>query len=154
MVVIRMIEQICAHIHNYFLTDDDGNAWHRESGEFTVENEGIALDFLVEGSYFLVNGSRFNDGVYAYPAENMSAETFTGTIWEMRPPRRFIQLAGEIEAWQAKYGDVVLSPYQSESVQGAYSYTKAASSGGGSTAAAGSWEAIFRSRLNEWRKMR
>lgn len=147
-----MLETICAHIHNYFLTDADGLPFHRETGTFTITNGAIDLPFLVEGSYFLVTGSRFNDGIFQYPAADMQDETFTGVIWEMRPPRAFLALAQEIAAWQDKYGATVNSPYQSENVIGVYSYQlKASGMSVGENLA--TWQDIFGNCLNQWRKI-
>lgn len=154
-----MIDQICAYIHNFFLKEKNGDVYHREAGTFTIENGTIDLPFLVDGSYFLISGSRFNDGVYTYPVTppepgkepTLKDETFTGVIWEMRPPKSFLALVNEITAWQARFGDAVSSPYQSESFAG-YSYSlKSGATGGADTAA--SWQGVFRSRLNEWRKI-
>ena len=71
----------------------------------------------------------------------------------MKVPRAFLALADEIQAWVDKYGDVMNSPYQSESVIGEYSYTKASAglSSGGDTQS--DWQYVFRKRLNEWRKI-
>lgn len=146
-----MLETVCAHIHNYFC-DEDAIV----SGTWTVEDGAIDLDGVVlEGQYFRVVGSALNDGVYQYPAADMADETFTGQIWPMRPPRAFLQTVTDIEAWQAKYGEAMASPYQSESVIGVYSRTK---QGGnttqGAAADADGWKSAFRSRLNPWRKLR
>ena len=81
-------------------------------------------------------------------------EVFEGEIWAMKVPREFVLLAGEIEAWENKYGAVMASPYQSENVIGVYSYTKASGSGGSGGATGAGWESAYRSRLNRWRKLR
>ena len=64
----------------------------------------------------------------------------------------FIQnpdLAKEIEAWEAKNGEVASGVYQSESF-GGYTYTKATDA---ATGGAMSWQSVFRSRLSAWRKI-
>lgn len=140
-----MLEQICAFIHNYFVGD-------RYSGTFSITDGTLTIDGLVDGQYFRICGSRLNDGVYQYPVSGLTDETFTGVVWEMRPPKLFLSLVDEIEAWNEKYADTMNSPYSSESF-GGYSYSKAqgyASAGGGMMS---SWQAIFGSRLNEWRKL-
>lgn len=141
-----MLDEICANIHNWFCDADDIRA-----GAFAIEGGALALDFLAEGQYFRIVGSLFNDGVYTYPAEGLTDETFDGEVWPMRPPKAFVALCAEIEAWQDKYGAVMASPYQSESVIGVYSYTKAATGSGGS--GSGGWESAFRGKLNRWRKL-
>ena len=66
-------------------------------------------------------------------------------------PKAVVELAGEIAAWQEKYGAVIDSPYTSESF-GGYSYSKA--SGAGDSAGSGGWQAAFRARLNPYRKLK
>lgn len=141
-----MLEQICAYIHNYFYGD-------RLVGSFTIEEGSITLPFI-DGQYFRVCGSHLNDGVYQYPATGLTDETFNGVIWEMRPPRALLALAEEISAWVAKYGDAVTGPYQSESF-GGYSYTLKSGTGanGQSDASAAGWQGVFKSRLDQWRKL-
>ena len=130
-----MIEMVCAHIHNYFKR-------RVFQGSYTIENGALALDALKPGQYFRIIGSAFNDGVFLYPADGLTDETFTGEIWEMCPPRLFLDLVSRIEAWEAKYGD---SPYASEDVIGVYSYTR---SDGGK-----GWAGAFAGELNPFRKL-
>jgi len=142
-----MIEQICACIHNYFYGD-------RYSGTFTITGGVLTVPGLLDGQYFRICGSRLNDGVYQYPATGLTDETFTGVIWDMRPPKSFLSLVTEIEVWQQKYGDAVSGPYQSESFDG-YTYTlkSGSNASGQSDPNASSWQGVFRARLNEWRKL-
>ena len=142
-----MLELICAFIHNYFYGD-------RYSGTFTIANGILTVDGLLNGQYFRVCGSKLNDGVYQYGIDLLNDETFTGVVWEMRPPKMFLALVDEIEAWQAKYGEAVAGPYQSESF-GGYSYTlkSGSTASGQADNAASSWQGVFRNRLNEWRKI-
>jgi hypothetical protein len=142
-----MLDEICGHIHNYFADAEDIRAGH-----FVVENGGMELPFLKEGQYFRVTGSTFNDGVFRYPAQDMTDEAFDGTIWPMKPPRAFLSLCEEIVAWQEKYGAAMASPFSGESIIGVYSYTRAAGSDGGGASGA-AWAQAFKSRLNRWRKL-
>lgn len=148
-----MLEQICAFIHNYFLTDSSGNAYGRHEGPFPIVDGGITLDGYEDGDYFLVRGSRRNDGVYMYPATDMQGDTLDGVVWEMRPPKAFLDLVSKISDWNDKYGEAVQSPYQSESFNG-YSYTKAgAGTSGGADVSATGWAGVFKAQLNQWRKL-
>ena len=154
-----MLDAICAHLHNYFIADSDKHA-----GTFTITGGAIDLsDFLLNGQYFRIVGSALNDGVYKYPAQPeqgkpaiLQDETFTGEVWAMKVPRAVVAIAGEIEAWQAKYGSAAMSPYQSESVIGVYSRSKASggSRNGDGSASPATWQTMFAYRLNEWRKLR
>lgn len=146
---MTMLGKICAHIHNWFTDPEEIRA-----GVWTIENGVIDLSgILLDGQYFRIDGSALNDGVYQYPAECLIDENFAGRIWPMRVPRDFIELCEQIEAWQTKYGAAVESPYQSESVIGVYSYTKASGDGSGGTSGP-TWETTFRAALNQWRKIR
>ena len=142
-----MVEQICAYIHNFFVKKTI-------RGTFTISGGRLTVAGLVPGQYIYIKGSRFNDGVCLFEVDELSNETFDGEIWDMHLPRTFIQLVNEIEAWVAKYGDTVNGPYQSESF-GGYSYSlKTGSNGNGNydTTAAG-WQGVFKTRLNQYRKL-
>lgn len=149
-----MLQQVCEHIHNYFIKD-------RFEGKFEVADGMISLP-LLDGQRFLIQGSALNDGVYTYhdtgikndddsEAVGLRAETFTGTICALAVPPAVIALAGEIKSWVDTNGEVVNTPYTSESVLGVYSYTKAS----GGTGAGGnvSWMDVYKEPLNRWRKV-
>lgn len=140
-----MLEQVLRHLNNWFLVDI-------HEGTFTVENGSIALPFLQTNQYFRICGSVFNDGLHLYPAVDLTDETFTGTVWVLAVPKSVVALAEDIAAWEEKNGEAVLSPYTSESF-GGYSYTKA-SGGKADTSAVTGWQDAFKSRLNDWRKLK
>lgn len=150
-----MVEQVMRHVRNYFIRE------HR-MGQFSIR--GCMLyphDFLLDGQRFYITGSFLNDGVYTYhqygikdaddeSAAILSDEDFSGIVYAMAVPPAFIALSREIGEWVGKFGEVTNSPYQSETFNG-YSYTKTSgdpSSGGGLT-----WQKIFQSQLNQWRKV-
>ena len=139
-----MLEQVLMHLNNWFLVPGGIH-----EGTYTIEDGGIALPFLANGQYFRICGSVFNDGLHQYPASDLKAETFEGTVWALAVPQAVIELAAEIEAWQTKNGDASVSPYQSESF-GGYSYSKSTDSASGGAV---TWQSAFRSRLNAWRKI-
>ena len=100
--------------------------------------------------YFRIVGSIFNDGVYKNDDElHLTDELFDGAVWLMAVPREIVDLAKEISDWNKKYGEAINTPYQSESF-GGYSYSKAS---GGSNGSSPSWQSVFSSRLNKWRKI-
>lgn len=140
-----MLEQILKHLNNWFLVDI-------HEGEFSVENGSITLPFLQTNQYFRIIGSVFNDGLHQYPATDLTDETFTGVVWALAVPKAVINLSADIEKWQEKNGETVLSPFTSESF-GGYSYTKASAGNAGTSAVTG-WQDAFRSRLNDWRKIK
>lgn len=150
-----MLQQMLENIHNYFIKD-------RQESDYEIVDGMISLSFLKEGQRFLIEGSDLNDGVYTYHAEGIKNdddteaaglrdETFAGTICALAVPPAVIALSGEIKAWVEAYGDEVNSPYQSESVLGVYSYSKASGvNGAGGTAG---WADVFGNQLNRWRKV-
>lgn len=139
-----MLTELCGVLRNWFETD-------RISGTYTVENGSITLPFLQNGQFFRVVGSVFNDGVHQYPDYAMADETFDGSIWPMSVPPALLCLGEEIKAWQEKNGDIAASPYTSESF-GGYSYSKT-TSGSATSAGMVTWQSVFKSRLNQWRKI-
>ena len=139
-----MLEQVLMHLKNWFLVPGGIH-----EGTYTIEDGGITLPFFANGQYFRICGSVFNDGLHQYPASDLKAETFEGTVWALAVPQAVIELSAEIEAWQKKNGDASVSPYQSESF-GGYSYSKATDSASGGAV---TWQYAFRSRLNAWRKL-
>lgn len=138
-----MLEEILRHIKNWFLIS--GGIYE---DDYVIENGDINLPFLQVGQYYRILGSLFNDGLHQYQTEELRPESFHGTIWALAIPRDLIQIAGEIKNWQDKNGNA--SPYASESF-GGYSYTKATSS---TTGQAVTWQDVFRTRLNPYRKIR
>lgn len=141
-----MLEQVLREIKNWFQIGI-------YPGNYTIESGGITLPFLLDGQYFRIIGSIFNDGLHQYGQEmpNLIDEEFSGTIWALAIPKAVQDIASEIDTWQSKYKDTVESPYTSESF-GGYSYSKA--SGAGDSGEAAGWQSAFRSRLNQWRKLR
>ena len=137
-----MLETVLQNLNNWFLVPDGVHA-----GEFTVQGGQLTLPFLQTGQYFRVVGSVFNDGLHQYPVADLTDETFTGSVWALAVPKAVIELAEEIDAWQTKNGDP--GPFTSESF-GGYSYGKATNASG----MAVGWQDVFKSRLNDWRRIR
>lgn len=151
-----MLTEICNFIHNYFEHES-------YSGTFTIANGTIDLDDIVRfGQRFRIVGSALNDGIYTYRMDGvydddgsalaeLSDETFTGVVYAMSVPKFVLQVAADAAAWVEKNQSALDSPYTSESF-GGYAYTKA--SGSGSNAGGPlSWQDVFRSKLNAYRKI-
>lgn len=137
-----MLEEILRHLNNWFLVPDGVY-----EDTYTIEDSGIALPFLVNGQYFRIVGSLFNDGLHQYLAEDLTPETFNGAVWALAIPKQVITLADEIKAWQDKQG--APSAYTSESF-GGYSYSKATNASGVPLG----WQDVFKSQLSRWKKIR
>lgn len=140
------LTELCQELNNWFVKS-------MAFGNFTISDGEISLsDFLQDGQYFRIVGSVFNDGVYQYPATNLTDETFDGAVWSMAVPPSVIDLLHDITNWQNKYNEAVLSPYASESF-GGYSYTKASGfTSDGTGNGSGGYKTVFADKLNRWRK--
>lgn len=132
-----MLETVLMYLNNWFVMG-------RYDDTYTIEDGKLTLPFLVNGQYFRIVGSLFNDGVYRYPAD-LTNETFDGSVWALALPKALLSTVDEITAWQAKNGDS--GPYTSESF-GGYSYSKATNSKG----VAVGWRDVFAAQLAPWKK--
>ena len=144
-----MLTELCQELHNWFERE-------RHIGTFTIEAGVLTGLDLLNGQYYRIIGSVFNDGVHKYgdATDVLTDETFEGAVWALGIPKAVIDLAAEIAAWRAKYesaDSAAMSPFNSESF-GGYSYAK---SGAGvtSSSGAGGWVGVFASQLNRWRKI-
>ena len=146
-----MLDQICGYLKNWFEKD-------KYVGDITIEDNVITPYIPIQdGQYIRIVNSVFNDGIYKIPLEegvNLTDETFHGGVWLLAIPKEVLDLATDIEAWQAKYGGVdsqAMSPFNSESF-GGYSYSKSSgASADGSNS--GTWQSAFSARLSRWRKI-
>lgn len=153
-----MLTELCQYLKNWFNRKPNGDYYPKYNGKIVISEGNIifADSFaLVDGQYYRIMGSLFNDGVHKV-GDTLADEVFEGAVWSMAVPPVVVSLAAEIADWQAKYGNVdseAMSPFQSESF-GGYSYSK---SGGGSASGANknaaTWESAFAARLEPWRKI-
>ena len=144
-----MLSELCAEIRNYFLRD-----YRRDihAGRFTISDGSIEpLSFLQDDQYFRIVGSVFNDGVHKYGDEDLTDETFEGSVWAMAVPPDVIALSEEIDSWIEENKDVLDSPYQSESF-GGYSYSKGSNYANDSNSAY-SWRNQFASKMARYRRI-
>lgn len=135
-----MLDVICAHLRNYFAVAEI-------HGTFDISGGEINLPQIKEGQYFRIVGSVFNDGVYRYPAKNLTDESFDGEVWAMAIPPALIALADDIKKY-TESESAKPSPYVSESF-GGYTYTKAKDA----TGVPADWRKLFGASLNRWRKL-
>lgn len=146
-----MLSEICAYLRNYF----DRNQ-PKFYGEIRIEDGALVSfeDKLQNGQYFRIVNSTFNDGVYLYPASDLTDETFSnGSVWAMAVPPDLIALIVEMEAWKTNNAYALNTPYQSES-KADYSYTlKSGTDGSGKNNGASALINQFSGRLARWRKL-
>lgn len=142
-----MINELCQELHNWFDRDQIKVCGELKIVNGKIDNE-IFNNAIKVNQYFRIIGSVFNDGIYKYTNDlTLTDEVFKGSIRLMAVPDQVVDLAAEISTWLATYTDVANSPYQSESF-GGYSYSKTTGKSGPV-----SWQSIFKSRLNQWRKI-
>lgn len=144
-----MLTQICAEIKNYFTREED-----KHTGDFEIINGQITPSLpILDGQYYRIIGSVFNDGVHISSDVLKDEPKFNGSVWLMRVPSDVEGIAREIAEWEislAKNG-VMDSPYSSESF-GGYSYTMAGNADGKNGA---SWtnQSNFMAKLRQYRKV-
>lgn len=136
-----MLEDVLQELNNWFVRGI-------YAGDYEIKDGSIVLPFLVDGQYFRILGSLFNDGLHKYPDDGLVSERFNGVIWALAVPSAVVSLAEEIAAWNEKNG-ASPGPYTSESF-GGYSYTRATNAQG----MAVGWQDVFAARLAPWRKLR
>lgn len=136
--------EVLVYLRNFF----PGEKWQFFGEEIT--DKRLSLPGLENGDYYLIEGSRRNNGIHVYGNSDLRNETYTGIVTEVCVPPALLELLDEINAWQDKNVEAIQSPYQSESF-GGYSYTKA--SGNTASGEVTSWKTVFGPRLRAWRKI-
>lgn len=152
------ITEYCEYCNNFFLKDYITYT-DIYKGEFTIESGAfVSPDFTLKtGQYFRIVGSDVNDGVYCNKPASMALlqdETFTGQVWIMAVPKAFVALCDKADAWRNKYesvGNANMSPFQSESVQGVYNYSKGSTGSGNSSAV--TWQSQFGKFFSAYRRI-
>lgn len=149
-----MLTDLCRELNNWFeIRDKYGRPNGRRFGTFTIKNGTLAIDGAQNGQYVRICESVSNDGVYEYPLSDLKDETFYGAVWLMAVPPEVVELSKKIEEWIEKYGDVVRSPFNSETFDD-YSYTKASASATGANGVSSpTWQSAFADELSHWRKI-
>lgn len=147
------LTELCKELRNWFEKSKYFGTFQIVNGEIDL-SELVADGSLQVGQYFRICDSVFNDGVYQYPASDLTDEVFEGAVWAMAVPPTVIAMQTEINNWLSDEDvqKALASPYQSESF-GGYSYTKA-SAGSNDSGEGITWQKKFKSQLNQWRKIR
>ena len=152
-----MLSELCRELKNWFDRGQPKFIGDIEIVDGHITDTGFLTD-IQNGQYFRIIGSVFNDGVYCFKNTlTLHDEKFHGALWLMAIPKEVIDLSADIDAWVEKYGGVdsaAMSPFNSESF-GGYSYSKGSTSSSASGAVhnPSSWQSVFASRLNRWRKI-
>lgn len=140
------LEDYCAELNNYFIYDWDSDIY---LDIYTISEGAITpLDFIETDQYFRIVGSVLNDGVYQNAGNlDLINEEFSGAVWAMYIPPRFLEIVDEADAYIASHPDSTIT---SESF-GGYSYSK--SSGNDGTLFSYLPKSIS-DKLNSYRKLR
>lgn len=151
-----MLSEICGFLKNWFDLEKIFGKFRVEDGLLIWEDSPGNIG-LQDGQYYRVTGSVFNNGVHKWGEDALTdEEPFNGSVWLMGVPPDLVAIAGEIEAYMAKYGgteSAAMSPYASESF-GGYSYSKGGgNSGSGAWGSAPVWFNAFGPRLMRWKKL-
>lgn len=138
-----MLETVLNHLHNWFPVTGAARA-----GTFIIVSGKIKLDHVLEGQYYKIEGSVFNNGLHKYGDGDdvLTDETFTGRVIPLAIPKKVIKLAERIKTYCEKNPE---TDKISESF-GGYSYSRGTD---GKGSAAGGWQTAFRGELNEWKKV-
>lgn len=140
-----MLEEVLRYINNRFECE---TVW----GNFEITRGTLEIPDALEGQYFWVEGSIFNDGLHAYPDPDMTDEAFCGKVVLLAVPRAVVEISNSIEQWNEENAKYVNGPYQSESF-GGYSYTLAQGGTEGNETAPAAWQSKFGARLRPFRKL-
>lgn len=155
-----MLTELCQYLKNWFELDQISGKVTITGGTITVASDSLLFSdgnpaTILPGQYIHIEGSVYNNGVFQYGEDQLTDETFDGTIWLMGVPQAIIDLDAEITEWRQKYeavGSPAMSPFTSESFKG-YSYSKGTVSGGSGSESALGWQTVFYNRLAPWRKI-
>ena len=134
-----MLEEVLRSLNNWFEAK-------RENGVFEIAGGSIGLPegWLLDGQYFRIEGSVFNDGLHQWPAVDLRDETFTGRVTALAIDPELIELSNRIDTWRAKYSEAAESPFASQAFE-SLSYTL--------KSGADSWRSAFHSELKHWKKL-
>ena len=148
-MVAGILEDVLYHIHNWFVRESISSNVRIEDGSLPAS----VSSHLLEGQWYRIEGSVLNDGLHKHPADDLTDETFEGTVTTLVIPRPLLRVAEDIAAWQEANGKAVDGPYASESFDG-YSYSLKSDSGANSgSGGLSGWRLAFRDRLNPFRKI-
>lgn len=136
-----MLEEILMEVNNWFVQPGGVH-----TGTYSIKDSGIVLPFLVDGQYFRIVGSIFNDGLHQYPASDLTDEEFTGAVWALTIPPSVKEFAAEVEEWKKKHPPTIVT---SENFFGEYSYNNGTNANGAPLG----WRDVFQDRLNGWRRI-
>ena len=133
---IGMVMRVCRH---YFPADRMDGAWQVKGGVLAPE---------VPDGLIAVSGSMRHNGVWEVSGGKIESETdeaWNGRVWMLAPPKEFMGLCEEIDAWREKHPSQAL---KSERF-GEYACEYAAGKDGTPLG----WQAVFAAKLQPYKRM-
>lgn len=152
------LEQVLAHIHNWFTRDTLSLTGCEVVGG---QLPASVAEAVPAGAWYRIKGSYLNDGLHQHPATDLTDETFDGELSVLAIPRALLSVVDEITDWTDAVAEArskaASSPYQSESF-GGYTYSIRSDLTGGSAGSSVNggltgWQAAFKSDLNPYRRL-
>lgn len=138
------LSALCRDLNNYFDYD-------RIVGSFEIRG-GVFVQSLplLEGQYFTIWESVFNNGVHKFGDTDLVDEKFEGVVWLMKLPADVVELCNKITEWETNNAAQLNGPFTSESF-GGYSYSKMTGKKGGTPSYMDVGE--FAMAVSKWRKI-
>lgn len=144
--MVDTLTGLCRDLKNWDF--DKGAEIHK--GMFSIENGVLDVDFLKDGQYYRVMYSLFNDRVWKRGTDELTDETFDGSVWAMWVPLEVLDLSDEIGRFNSKVDELGLveKGFASESF-GGYTYNLMT----GAPAMMVEWKKRIDSKMGRWRKI-
>jgi len=142
----QTIESVLSYLRNHFAAATVRGAFVVDGGEFvTYPDDGAQPE---AEQFYWVYGSVFNDGLHRCGDDDLTDETWTGTVELLNIPTPLLAIADDVAEYEAATAEAAQAPYKSESFDG-YSYQLRTDASG----AIASWQEVFRHKLARWRKI-
>lgn len=93
--------ELLVYLRNFF----PGLHWQFTGEEITGNR--IVIPGLETGDYYLIEGSRRNNGIHVYGDADLRNETYTGIVTEICVPPEVLAVLEEINTWQEKNAEAV-----------------------------------------------
>ena len=100
-----MLTVLCQYLKNWFELDQISGKVTITGGTITVASDSLLFSdgnpaTILPGQYIHIEGSVYNNGVFQYGEDQLTDETFNGTVWLMGVPQAIIDLYAEITEWR------------------------------------------------------
>lgn len=114
LVTVSLEEMMWDH-RNFF----PGEHW--SCTKHPIQSGSIQLPGLEVGDYYMIEGSKRNNGLHIHGESDLVGETLTGCVTECRIPKDFIKWNEQVNVWFKEEYPKIYSVFESESY-GGYAY--------------------------------